>query len=489
MALILSIDQGTTSSRAILFDTDNGDIKAVEQRELPQIYPQSGWVEHDPMNIWQDSLACARKICASYKDIISIGITNQRETTIIWDRKTGQPVYNAIVWQDRRTADYCKMLKQKDHEKRVQQKAGLLLDPYFSATKIHWILENVAGVRDRAENGELAFGTVDTWLLWNLTEGKMHATDCTNAARTMLYNIHEQQWDDDLLKLFDIPKSLLPSVQPNTHDFGVATELGNIKIQGMVGDQQAATIGQACFEKGSVKSTYGTGCFVVMNTGDKVDMSEYNLLGTIAYGFDKQTTYALEGSIFNAATAIQWLRDGLGIIAQAAETEALARSVDDNGGVYFIPSFTGQGAPYWRPEARGMIAGLNRNSSKAHIVRAALEAQAYQTRDLLEAMVEDSKVPIKTLRVDGGMVKNDFVCQALADILQVDVDRPEIVETTALGAAYCAGLQAGVYKNQQDLVSRWKLDKRFTPQLTKEQADTLYNGWKLAISQQLSINA
>jgi glycerol kinase len=488
MALILSIDQGTTSSRAILFETETGDIKAVEQRELPQIYPQSGWVEHDPMNIWQDSLACARKIISQHKNIVSIGITNQRETTIVWDRETGQPIYNAVVWQDRRTADYCAELKQLGHEKMVQQKTGLLCDPYFSGTKIRWILENVDGAKEKAKAGKLAFGTVDCWLLWHLTEGKVHATDCTNASRTMLYNIHTQKWDDELLELLDIPKAMLPEVLPNAHDFGVATALNNIPIQGMCGDQQAATIGQACFEKGSVKSTYGTGCFVLMNTADTVPVSRNKLLITMAYMLDKPV-YAIEGSIFNAGTAIQWLRDGLGIIAQAAETEALARSVTDNAGVYFIPSFTGQGAPYWQPEARGMITGLNRNSSKAHIVRAALEAQAYQTRDLLEAMTADSGVQIKTLRVDGGMVKNNFVCQALADILQVEVDRPKIVETTALGAAYCAGLQAGIYKDQHDLAARWQLDKRFTPQMSKADADVLYKGWKAAISQQLSVNA
>lgn len=475
---LLAIDQGTTSSRAILF-TAQGAVIAVKQKEFTQHYPQKGWVEHDPMDIWNDTLEVCRAVVKGAENIASIGITNQRETTIIWDRESGKPVYNAIVWQDRRTADLCDALKQEGHEKLIAARTGLLLDPYFSATKIAWILDNVDGVRVRAEKGELAFGTVDTWILWNLTKGKVHATDATNAARTMLYNIAEQKWDDDLLKLFNIPKSLLPEVKDNAADYGTTDLLGAaLPIGGMAGDQQAALIGQACFNKGMVKSTYGTGCFALMNIGETFKPSQNRLLSTTAYRFNGKTTYAVEGSIFVAGAAIQWLRDGLGLFDKASKSEAMARSVPDNNGVYFVPAFTGLGAPYWNPHARAIVSGMTRDTTAAHIVRAALEAQAYQTLDLMAAMEADSGYKSAVMRADGGLVSNEFVCQFLTDMLNVPVEIPAVAETTAWGAACLAGLQAGVFKSLDDISKVWRPARHYTPRMDAAQRDKLYKCWK-----------
>ncbi len=492
---ILAIDQGTTSSRAILFSAA-GDILSVRQKELPLHYPQKGWVEQDPEDIWRDTLWACEEIMNAEdqaKNIAAIGITNQRETTILWDRKTGKPVYNAIVWQDRRTADYCKMLKEAGHEDAVRAKTGLLLDPYFSATKIKWILDNVEGVRKKAEAGELAFGTVDCFLLWRLTGGKVHKTDATNASRTMLYNIVEQKWDKELLALFDIPEGLLPAVHDNCHDYGVAEIAGEkIMIAGMAGDQQAAMIGQACFDEGMVKATYGTGCFALMNIGETFKESENKLLTTIAYQFDGKATYAIEGAIFVAGAAIQWLRDNLGFFKNAAESEALALSVEDNNDVYFIPAFTGMGAPHWNPTARAAITGLSRESTKAHITRAALEAQAYQTYDLMDAFEDDafqgssSEQGIDVLRIDGGLVENKFVCQFLADILNVCVEVPKVTETTALGAAYLAGLQVGFYKGLADITAHWQCAERYTPQMSEGAREGLLARWAQEVARVLS---
>jgi glycerol kinase len=483
MTYLLSIDQGTTSSRAILF-SQGGEMVAVSQKELTLYYPQKGWVEQDARDIWRDTLACCRDVAghAAGGPIAGIGITNQRETTIIWDRGTGQPVYNAIVWQDRRTADYCASMKR--HEGMIAEKTGLLLDPYFSATKIKWILDNVDGARDRAEKGDLAFGTVDCFLLWHLTGGRVHASDATNAARTMLYNIVTQAWDDELLTLFDIPRALLPEVKDNVGVFGETLPelLGkSYMIGGMAGDQQAALIGQCCFTEGMVKSTYGTGCFALMNIGETFRQSENRLLTTTAYRFDGKPTYAIEGAIFVAGAVIQWLRDNLGILKNSAESEALARSVPDNNGVYFVPAFTGLGAPHWNPHARAAISGLTRESTKAHIARAALEAQAYQTLDLMDAMAKDGGHNPQTIRADGGLVANSFMCQFLADMIARPVEVPIVHETTALGAAYLAGLQAGVYNGLDDLSTHWALDKRYEPAMESAMRDGLYRGWQEAV--------
>lgn len=486
MTYILAIDQGTTSSRAILF-SKSGEIAAVSQKELTLHYPNKGWVEQDARDIWRDTLSCCRDIVghAGLQPIAGIGITNQRETTVIWDRATGEPVYHAIVWQDRRTADYCARLKEQGHEAAVSAKTGLLLDPYFSATKINWVLNNVEGVRARAEKGDLAFGTIDCFLLWHLTGGKIHATDATNAARTMLYNIITQDWDDDLLTLFDIPRSLLPDVKDNVAPFGetLPALLGkSYTIGGMAGDQQAALIGQCCFDRGMVKSTYGTGCFALMNIGETFKQSQNRLLTTTAYRFEGKTTYAVEGAIFVAGAAIQWLRDNLGILKDAADSETLARSVTDNNGVYFVPAFTGLGAPYWNPNARAAITGLSRESTKAHIARAALEAQAYQTLDLMDAMSKDGGHDPKTIRADGGLVANTFMCQFLADMIGKPVEIPRVHETTALGAAYLAGLHSGVYQGFDDLTRNWALDKRYDPAMEGARQRDLYAGWKQAIT-------
>ena len=489
MTKLLALDQGTTSSRAILF-SKAGEILDVKQKELTLHYPNKGWVEQDAEDIWNDTLSAARGVCdrQSANDIAAIGITNQRETTIIWDRETGKPVYNAIVWQDRRTADYCQSLKDARHEEMVSAKTGLLLDPYFSATKVNWILDNVDGARKKAEAGKLAFGTVDSFLLWRLTDGKVHATDATNASRTMLYNIVEGCWDDKLLALFDIPKSLLPDVLDNVSDFGTTDKIidgASLQIGGIAGDQQAAAIGQACFEEGMVKSTYGTGCFALMNIGQAFKPSKNRLLTTIAYQFDGKVTYAIEGSIFVAGAAIQWLRDNLEVIADAAESEALAISVDDNNEVYFVPAFTGLGAPYWEPNARAAIVGLSRESNKAHIVRAALEAQGYQTLDLMDAFIKDSGFAPTVIRVDGGLVQNSFVCQFLSDMLERPVDVPVVTETTALGAAYLAGLHAGVFSSLDDISNAWVAQKNYSPSMAVDQKESLYNGWKTAVKRVL----
>lgn len=488
---ILSMDQGTTSSRAIIFDQQYAIVEQAQQ-EFAQHFPDSGWVEHNPADIWQTSLDTARQALAnsgiSADQIAAIGITNQRETTLLWDRNSGEPVYNAIVWQDRRTADYCNSLKDQGQESMITSKTGLLLDPYFSATKVAWILDNVEGARARAEAGELAFGTMDTWLLWNLTEGRSHATDATNASRTMLYNIHQGSWDNELLSLFNIPSSVLPEVKDCAADFGHSSLLGaEIPILGIAGDQHAATLGQACFDTGMMKSTYGTGCFALLNTGETAVTSNNRLLTTIAYQLDGKTTYALEGSIFIAGAAVQWLRDGLGIIDSAKQSGELAAEADDSQQVYMIPAFTGLGAPWWDADARGALIGLTRGTGPAEISRAALESVCYQTLDLLNAMQADWQQSADTvLRVDGGMVASDWTMQCLADILQSPVDRPIIAETTALGAAWLAGSRAGVWPDQASFAQSWKLDKNFAPQMALEERDSKVAGWDKAVRRVLS---
>jgi glycerol kinase len=489
---LLAIDQGTTSTRAILFDA-NGANLAQTQRELPQIFPEDGWVEHDPEEIWQATEAVCRETLTNASidadQVAAIGITNQRETTVIWDRDSGQPIHNAIVWQDRRTADFCDDLVAAGHEETFKAKTGLVLDPYFSGTKIRWLLDNVAGARDAANAGKLAFGTIDSFLLWRLTGGRVHATDATNASRSLLYDIHEQRWDEELLTILDVPMSLLPEVRDCASDFGATdAELfgAAIPIGGIAGDQHAATIGQACFVPGMVKNTYGTGCFVMLNTGDKAVRSENGLLTTVAYRLGGKTTYALEGSVFVAGAAIQWLRDGLQVIDEAGESERHALAVADTGGVYLVPAFTGLGAPHWDPNARGAILGLTRDSSISHIVRAALESVCYQTRDLAEAMAADLGQPISGLRVDGGMVENNWLMQFQADLLDMTVERPEVTETTALGAAYLAGLQVGLFTSLDDISQRWHLNHAFAPEADSGQREQLYAGWQEAVTRVLS---
>lgn len=483
---VLALDQGTTSSRAIVFDARAAAV-SVAQREFAQIYPDDAQVEHDPEAIWQSTLAVAREAFTAAESmghrVVAIGITNQRETTLVWDRRNGQPIYNAIVWQDRRTAAQCAELAAAGHSSLVSARTGLLLDPYFSASKIAWLLDHVPGARKRAEAGELAFGTVDTFLLWRLTAGQRHLTDATNASRTCLFDIHRQQWDHELLALFGVPASLLPEVSDCAAEFGLTDPalFGRaLPIRGMVGDQQGALIGQACFSPGSIKSTFGTGCFVVMNTGTQAAVSQHRLLTTVGYRIDGTVAYALEGSIFVAGAALQWLRDGLGLIASAEESEALARSVDDTGGVYLVPAFTGLGAPHWRADARAALSGLTRASGRAHIVRAALEATAYQTADLLDAMAEDG-VGATSLKVDGGMVRNGWLLQFLADILGLPVDRPRVMETTALGAAYLAGRQSGLYGDFEEFAALWQRDARFEPQLDPALRQQLRDGWRRAL--------
>ena len=480
---LLAIDQGTTSSRAILF-SKHGDTIASQQKELRLYHPHKGWVEQNPNDIWKDTLWACQSVLKSSNNVVALGITNQRETTIIWNRKTGKPIYNAIVWQDRRTAEFCQQLKDAGYEAMISSRTGLLLDPYFSATKIHWILTHVEGARQQAEAGELAFGTVDTWLLWKLTEGTVHATDATNAARTMLFDISTQSWDKELLALFDIPLALLPDVKDNVCDFGTTSKntLGReISIGGMAGDQQAALIGQACFEEGMVKSTYGTGCFSLMNIGDTFRESKTRLLTTTAYRINGKVTYAIEGSIFVAGAAVQWLRDGLGLFEDAAESEALATSVEDNNGVYFVPAFTGLGAPHWDPNARASITGLTRESTAAHITRAALEAQAYQTLDLIEAMKTDSNHDPEIIRADGGLMNNEFVCQFLADMLGKSIEIPKNTETTAMGVAYLAGLQVGIYNGLADIGEAWQCERPYEPTMDSGTRTELYNCWKAAV--------
>lgn len=484
---ILAIDQGTTSSRAIMFN-DSSEILGVSQAEFTQFFPQDGWVEHDPEEIWSSTVGVVKDVISSTgisaSEIAAIGITNQRETTVIWDKKTGEPVYKAIVWQDRRTADYCESLKDDGFESLVTEKTGLLLDPYFSGTKVKWLLDNVDGVRDRAEAGELLFGTIDTFLLWRLTNGQSHKTDATNASRTLLFNIHTQEWDRDILRKLDIPECLLPEVKDCSAQFGSTDQSlfgAAIAITGMAGDQQAALVGQCCFKEGMTKSTYGTGCFVIMNTGDTALVSANKLLTTVSYRINGKVTYGLEGSIFIAGAAVQWLRDGIKLIKDAAETEAIAVANPDSHGVYLVPAFTGLGAPYWDANARGAILGLTRDSGIEDIVTATLQSVCYQTRDLLSAMASDGVKP-ELIRVDGGMVANDWVTQCLADILRIPVDRPEITETTALGAAYLAGLHIGVFKSFDELSGKWRKERQFKPQMSAELSDSLYSGWLDAVS-------
>ena len=483
---ILSIDQGTTSSRTIVF-SQSAEIVAVAQQEFTQIYPADGWVEHNPEEIWTSTLATAKlafdEAEAKGFEVVAIGITNQRETTIVWERATGKPVYNAIVWQDRRTAEACRNMAAAGHEAAVQQKTGLLLDPYFSASKVGWILDNVPGARSAADAGKLAFGTVDSFLIWRLTSGKSHTTDATNASRTSLFNIETQVWDDELLRLFNVPSSLLPEVKDSAAEYGL-TDPGvfgrSIPILGVAGDQQAAAIGQCCFEPGSIKSTYGTGCFVLMNTGNQMHLSKNRLLTTVAYRLDGKTTYALEGSIFVAGAAVQWLRDGINIVNEASETQALASGLKTNGGVFMVPAFTGLGAPHWEPDTRASIFGMTRATGRAELVRAALEAVCYQTSDLFRAMADDGVNPI-CLRVDGGMVANDWLVQYLANILDLAVDRPQVMETTALGAAYLAGLQAGLYGSLEDLAKNWQQEARFEPAMKAAARAPLLAKWQKAV--------
>jgi glycerol kinase len=487
---LLSIDQGTTSSRAMLFD-ENGLSLYTAQREFKQYFPHDGWVEHDSEEIWESILAVTGEAVkqASYNQltIAAAGITNQRETTVIWDRETGKPLYNAIVWQDRRTAEVCASLRAAGHEPAVSQKTGLLLDPYFSASKIAWVLDNIEGARERAEQGRLAFGTIDCFLVWRLTAGKVHATDASNASRTMLFNVHEQAWDQTLLDLFDIPASMLPEVLDCAADYGLIDSklfAEEIPISGVAGDQQAALIGQACFQPGMLKCTFGTGCFMVMNTGDQVVQSKNKLLTTVAYRLNGVTNYAMEGSIFVAGAAVQWLRDGLGIIESAGQTEQLAASLDDNAGVYMVPAFTGLGAPHWDPDARGAIFGLTRDTGVAELVRATLESVCYQTSDLLGAMHRDALAPSE-LRVDGGMVRNGWLCQFLANLLNVSVSRPVETETTALGAAYLAGLQVGVFDSVDAIEKHWQMEREFHPSMDQTARSGLLEGWSRAVSRVL----
>ena len=487
MAYLLSIDQGTTSTRAIVFNRD-GQALGKAQKEFEQHFPEDGWVEHDAQQIWQDTVQMCRDALSDAgidaAQLAAIGITNQRETTVLWDRQTGEPLARAIVWQDRRTAAQCETLRSAGHETAVSEKTGLLLDPYFSATKLAWLLDNVPGARERAEQGELAFGTIDCWLLWQLTGGQVHATDATNASRTLLFNIHEQRWDPDLLALFNVPESVLPDVRDSAADFGVTAPsvLGaEVPVTGIAGDQQAALVGQACFQPGMVKSTYGTGCFMVMNTGEAV-RSQNRLLTTVGYRLNGKTTYALEGSIFVAGAAVQWLRDGLNLISDASETEALAKRAGSGKGVYLVPAFTGLGAPWWDPHARGALLGLTRDTGIAEVVTAGLEAVCYQSRDLLDAMAADCGKRPTALRVDGGMVVNNWLSQTLSDVLGVCVDRPQVTETTALGAAYLAGLGVGLYASLDDIVSQWQCEREFAPQLQDVERQRRYQGWRDAVA-------
>lgn len=486
---ILAFDQGTTSSRAIIFDRQ-GNILSQAQKEFQQIFPQSGWVEHDADEIWSSQIGVANEALARINleasDIAAIGITNQRETTIVWDRITGRPIHNAIVWQDRRTAGLADQLKAAGHETLVQSKTGLVIDSYFSGTKVKWLLDHVPGARDKADRGELAFGTVDSWLIWRLTHGALHMTDITNACRTMLFNIHTGDWDDELLALLEIPRSLLPEVRSSSEVYGHTAEglLGaRVPIAGIAGDQQAATFGQVCLETGMAKNTYGTGCFMLLNTGEKPIASDHKLLTTVAWKVKEHTNYALEGSVFVAGAVVQWLRDGLGIIKRSEEVEPLAASVPDNGGVYFVPAFVGLGAPYWDSYARGTIVGLSRGSTAAHIARAALESIAHRTADVLDAMRQDSNLSLSELRVDGGASRNNLLMQFQADLLGVPVVRPKVTETTALGAAYLAGLAVGYWESEQELMQLWQVDRCFEPTISKDQREMLRDAWQRAVSQ------
>lgn len=483
---ILSFDQGTTSSRSIIFNK-NGNIVSVAQKEFKQIFPQPGWVEHDALEIWSTQLGTAAEAISkaglSVNDIAAIGITNQRETTVVWDRKTSKPLCNAIVWQDRRTADYCDSLKER-YTSFIQQKTGLIIDAYFSATKLRWILDNVKDARIKADNNELCFGTIDSWLLWNLTQGKVHVTDVTNASRTMLFNIHSLQWDDDLLALFNIPKSILPEVKSSSEIYGYTENTlsaKNIPVAGIAGDQQAALFGQMCTQPGMIKNTYGTGCFMLMNTGEQPVISNNNLLTTIAWQVNGKTLYALEGSVFIAGAVVQWLRDGLNFIQNAADVEKLAMQTATSDGVYLVPAFAGLGAPYWNQHARGTIVGITRGTTAAHMARAALESIAYQTMDVIKAMQADAAIEVKELRVDGGATANNLLMQFQSDILGTKVVRPVITETTALGAAYLAGLAIGYWKDMNEISGQWQIEKTFDPQMEASQKNDLIKGWERAV--------
>jgi glycerol kinase len=485
---ILALDQGTTSSRAIIFD-QQGTVISVAQKEFTQFFPQPGWVEHDALEIWSTQLGVAIEAIGraglSAENIAAIGITNQRETTVVWDRTTGKPIYNAIVWQDRRTAGFCDELRAKGYDTTIKQKTGLIVDAYFSGTKVKWILDHVPGAREQATRGELAFGTIDSWLLWNLTRGQVHATDVSNASRTMLCNIHTLQWDEELGSMLDIPGNMLPQIRSSSEIFGTTQNIitaKNIPISGIAGDQQAALFGQMCTQPGMVKNTYGTGCFMLMNTGDKPVYSNNNLLTTVAWKVNGVTQYALEGSVFIAGAVVQWLRDGLGIIHTAAEVEALAMKVDSSDGVYVVPAFVGLGAPYWKPDARGSVFGLSRGSNSSHIARAALESIAYQTMDVLKAMEADSGISIKELRVDGGATANDLLMQFQSNILDTKVLRPIITETTALGAAYLAGLATGYWDNIETIQQQWQIEKTFEPSMKEEKRNELTKGWEKAVA-------
>lgn len=490
---ILSFDAGTTSSRAIIFNKE-GEIVQLAQKEFKQIYPKPGWVEHDPMEIWGSQSGVAREVLEFSgirpEEIAAIGIANQRETTVIWDKHTGKPIYNAIVWQCRRTAKYCDKLKEEGWAQKIREKTGLVIDAYFSATKIAWILDHVENAREKAENGDLLFGTIDTWIIWNLTRGKVHVTDYSNASRTMLFNIHTLDWDDEILEKLNIPRSLLPQVKNSSQIYGYTDEksYGGVKIpiSGIAGDQQAALFGQACFYPGMVKNTYGTGCFVLMNTGDKVIDSKNGLLTTIAWGIDDKITYALEGSVFVAGAAIQWLRDELKLVYDAPQSEYYAEKAEDTGGVYVVPAFTGLGAPYWDMYARGGIFGLTRGTKREHLVRATLESLAYQSKDVIEAMKEDSQIPLTNLRVDGGASANNFLMKFQADMLDTQILRPKNLETTALGAAYLAGLAVGYWKNQDEIFEGVKVDKTFLPDMSEEKRNKNYKYWKKAVQRTMS---
>ncbi len=485
---ILSLDQGTTSTRAILFN-QAGEIVHSAQREFTQYFPKPGWVENNANEIWGTVLAvvatCLTEANVKANQIAGIGITNQRETAVVWEKEKGKPIHNAVVWQSRQTAEICEELREAGHGELFRSKTGLLIDAYFSGTKVKWILDHVEGSRERAERGELLFGTIDTWLIWKLSGGKAHVTDYSNASRTLMYNIHELKWDDELLEILDVPKAMLPEVRPSSeiyantagyHFFGES-----VPIAGAAGDQQAALFGQACFEKGMAKNTYGTGCFMLLNTGEKPVVSDHGLLTTIAWGVDGKVEYALEGSIFVAGSAIQWLRDGLRLINDAKETEAYAKRVTSSDGVYVVPAFVGLGTPYWDSDVRGAVFGLTRGTEKEHFIRATLESLAYQTRDVLTAMEQDSGIEMSALRVDGGAVKNDFLMQFQGDIINAPVERPEINETTALGAAYLAGLAVGFFKDKEQIAAHWKMDRRFEPEMDETESDALYDGWKKAV--------
>ena len=484
---MMALDQGTTSSRCIIYNK-KGEMVSVAQKEFTQIYPGDGWVEHDAMEIWSTQMGVAQeallKIDCTYADIEAIGITNQRETTVVWDKETGMPIYNAIVWQCRRTAEFCDELKARGCEEMVREKTGLLIDAYFSGTKLRWILENVPGAREKAEAGQLLFGTIETWLIWKLTGGKVHVTDYSNASRTMMFNINTLDWDDDLLQLLDIPRRMLPEPKPSSCIYGETVETifgGPIRIAGAAGDQQAALFGQTCFQAGEAKNTYGTGAFLLINTGEKPIFSKNGLVTTIAWGLDGKVNYALEGSVFVCGAVIQWLRDELDILENAAQSEAMATAVDDTCGVYVVPAFVGMGAPYWDPYARGAVLGITRGANKNHLVRAAVESMAYQTGDLIRAMVEDLGEPLVALKVDGGASANNFLMQFQSDILDCKVMRPQCIETTSLGAAYLAGLATGYWKSKEDVIENWQIDRTFTPEMDEDTRSSLLAGWKKAV--------